>query len=309
MFTGRQFDEETALYYYRARYYDPGKGRFLMRDPLEYNDSMNLYAYVGDRPTLSVDPNGYTKVATRFVVGRKASGGMAAQFYDLVRVGRRALSLEFDCTESDGGAKLISGPSEEFKDEKFFGKIEGSQRVVETGKKGGCPGGLAGFSVVLMFSNTETRDLKTAANFSAQTAARGGALFSWPGFLGGAVAGFGIGLAVQETWKATATVEYQVCCLCANGKKGITLLKPGQDFKKGVEFGSTITTASDVIVGLSQDEPVLGSSRYRRIQTKNIDPHSFSTLYSLDKPLRLDDKNKAKLGLGLGGELLEDTQP
>jgi RHS repeat-associated protein len=58
MFTGRQFDEETGLYFYRARSYDPREGRFLQRDPLEYVDSMNLYEYVLDRPTYAVDPSG-----------------------------------------------------------------------------------------------------------------------------------------------------------------------------------------------------------------------------------------------------------
>ncbi len=33
-FTGREWDVELGLYYYRARYYDPKVGRFLSRDPL-----------------------------------------------------------------------------------------------------------------------------------------------------------------------------------------------------------------------------------------------------------------------------------
>jgi len=33
-FTGREWDPETGLYYYRARYYDPKIGRFLSEDPL-----------------------------------------------------------------------------------------------------------------------------------------------------------------------------------------------------------------------------------------------------------------------------------
>lgn len=33
-FTGREWDPETGLYYYRARYYDPKVGRFLSEDPL-----------------------------------------------------------------------------------------------------------------------------------------------------------------------------------------------------------------------------------------------------------------------------------
>jgi RHS repeat-associated protein len=32
-FTGREWDEETGLYYYRARYYDPQNGRFISFDP------------------------------------------------------------------------------------------------------------------------------------------------------------------------------------------------------------------------------------------------------------------------------------
>jgi RHS repeat-associated protein len=36
MFTGRQFDIETGLYYYRARYYNPYLGRFLQTDPVGY---------------------------------------------------------------------------------------------------------------------------------------------------------------------------------------------------------------------------------------------------------------------------------
>jgi len=33
MFTAREFDIETGLYYYRARYYNPYIGRFLQVDP------------------------------------------------------------------------------------------------------------------------------------------------------------------------------------------------------------------------------------------------------------------------------------
>jgi len=58
MFTGRQLDEESGLYYYRARTYDPVKGRFLQRDPIEYLDSMNLYEYALDNPLRFVDPMG-----------------------------------------------------------------------------------------------------------------------------------------------------------------------------------------------------------------------------------------------------------
>jgi RHS repeat-associated protein len=57
-FTGRENDG-TGLYYYRARYYSPGLGRFISEDPLEFNGGgPNLYSYVGDDPIGELDPSG-----------------------------------------------------------------------------------------------------------------------------------------------------------------------------------------------------------------------------------------------------------
>jgi RHS repeat-associated protein len=58
LFTGRAYDAETGLYYYRARYYDYATGRFLQPDPIGYNDGLNLYAYVANNPLAWTDPLG-----------------------------------------------------------------------------------------------------------------------------------------------------------------------------------------------------------------------------------------------------------
>jgi RHS repeat-associated protein len=58
LFQGREYDKETNLYYYRARYYDPIMGRFLQTDPMGYQDSMNLYQAFNMNPVNFVDPMG-----------------------------------------------------------------------------------------------------------------------------------------------------------------------------------------------------------------------------------------------------------
>ena len=62
MFTGQRFDRldsgDLQLMYYKNRYYCTNTGRFLQRDPIEYEDSMNLYQYVISNPLSNLDPYG-----------------------------------------------------------------------------------------------------------------------------------------------------------------------------------------------------------------------------------------------------------
>lgn len=57
-FTGREFDENTGIYFYRARYFHPVRGSFLTQDPLVFASGLNLYRYAANNPLSNVDPTG-----------------------------------------------------------------------------------------------------------------------------------------------------------------------------------------------------------------------------------------------------------
>lgn len=79
LFTGRRYDTETGLYYYRFRYYNPDLGRFMSADPwgivpdggkhnpfyptMQYSEGIraNLYTYVANNAVNFTDPFGLKK--------------------------------------------------------------------------------------------------------------------------------------------------------------------------------------------------------------------------------------------------------
>lgn len=57
-YTAREFDPESSLYFYRARYYDAAPGRFVSEDPLAFSIGVNFYVYVSNNSVKDVDPAG-----------------------------------------------------------------------------------------------------------------------------------------------------------------------------------------------------------------------------------------------------------
>ena len=61
-YAGEYYDEESGLYYLRARYYDPTTGRFISEDSNEGSItnplSLNLYTYCINNPLIYIDPTG-----------------------------------------------------------------------------------------------------------------------------------------------------------------------------------------------------------------------------------------------------------
>ena len=57
-FSTKPRDVETGLYYYGYRYYDPLRGRWPSRDPIEEEGGVNLYGFVGNDGINRFDVNG-----------------------------------------------------------------------------------------------------------------------------------------------------------------------------------------------------------------------------------------------------------
>jgi RHS repeat-associated protein len=88
LFTGRELDEESGLYFYRARYFDCLNGRFLQRDSLEYTNGMNLYEYVRSNPINRTDPTGLWETdgaanPSANTIVCDGAGGIRAQIGDI----------------------------------------------------------------------------------------------------------------------------------------------------------------------------------------------------------------------------------
>jgi RHS repeat-associated protein len=64
-YTGREADDDIHAYFYRARYYDSGSGRFTSDDPARWVAGLNLYRYGKNEPISLSDPSGLLQVCCR----------------------------------------------------------------------------------------------------------------------------------------------------------------------------------------------------------------------------------------------------
>lgn len=129
-YTGRE-ENRSDLYYYRARYYSPTRGRFIAEDPLEFSaGEMNLYGYVFNNPTNMTDPSGENPgcivggtiamtAYNAYVIAQSLSGRKASYYAGLDGLGRiltgNATAFGVGCAIGSGfkfgGSKAPSVPT------------------------------------------------------------------------------------------------------------------------------------------------------------------------------------------------------
>ena len=85
-YTGQMNDGNTGLYYYNARYYEPGLARFVQADtivPEPANpQSFNRYSYTFNNPVKYTDPSGHDPVTDEWRAQFEAAHGRAPEWYD-----------------------------------------------------------------------------------------------------------------------------------------------------------------------------------------------------------------------------------
>ena len=65
LFNAKEFDEETGMYYYGARYYEPRLGLWMSCDPMQEKAPIySTYSYCHNNPILLVDPDGAYPIIT-----------------------------------------------------------------------------------------------------------------------------------------------------------------------------------------------------------------------------------------------------
>ena len=106
LFTGRRYDNETGLYYYRTRYLEPNTGKFTTRDTIGiWGDALELgngFSYVGNNTQTLSDPHG-EGVPILFWIGQALGIG-----------GRAAVTNAGRATVSNAGRAAITNAGHNF---------------------------------------------------------------------------------------------------------------------------------------------------------------------------------------------------
>jgi len=135
LWQGQWFDYDAGLTYMRARHYDPVTGQFLQRDPMQYEDSVNLYAGMANNPVSYRDPTG---LQTRRNKNASPGGKVSKQGDQRRGFGaRQGLSgIEFKAITNVLARRLDRGEEIRFSIRSFGTKAANRKEMAEAGVQG-----------------------------------------------------------------------------------------------------------------------------------------------------------------------------
>jgi len=144
-FSTKHQDEETGLVYYGYRYYDPGTGRWVSRDPIAELGGLNLYGFALNDPVEYVDKLGMTCLSCNAVPAQgpdaDAGGGGAGHAcktgtLTFTTSQPKAIGSEKDIKKKCNGAAACSYP--EYRDSIKCEKCKGCNWKLVVKVKADC---------------------------------------------------------------------------------------------------------------------------------------------------------------------------
>jgi len=152
LYTGKELDSTTGLYFYGARYYDPTIGRFITADTIVQSpydpQSLNRYSYCRNNPINYVDPTGHSwfskffkKVGDFFSGIGKAIAGNPGAFIAGLAVGIFTAWAMSGMISSLSHAMAISGQGTTFWEGFALGGLEVGAPAFTGTLAGGLVGG------------------------------------------------------------------------------------------------------------------------------------------------------------------------
>ena len=108
-FSTKELHGPSGLYDYGLRFYSPGMGRWINRDPIREAGGVNLYAMIGNDPINNADAYGLARVEVRF----KGFGARHAYIIISENDGSKPYYVRFG-PQSDGGFSGLNGAGSGF---------------------------------------------------------------------------------------------------------------------------------------------------------------------------------------------------
>jgi RHS repeat-associated protein len=245
-FTGRELDVETGLMHFRARTYDPVQGRFKQRDPIEYLGGMNLYQYVGGRPTFWVDPVGLVefKITGSFLDHDTASADdLMAGWVDTVQAECDKEKLTVTPNDSHTFYQHVKGVADNSKNPPTVIKIGVSCATIVFRRSffwdASAPG--AGELVTLVVGGAAIGGGAAALPTAGFGAPAGALVGGGTGFVSWAF----LWLANESDMSAGANVKISICCVCCDKSKKLW----GPELRSPIGFFDVQTSGDAYLTG------------------------------------------------------------
>lgn len=289
-FIDQEWDAETGLYYYGARYYDPALARFISADTIVPNpwdpQDLNRYTYAGNNPLIYIDPTGHFKLGT--FLKAVVSGIIGGAVFVL----------------SGGTAPILAGIMAGMAAGATSAALNGGNvgQILQGAVMGGVLGGIGGGLYSAFGATGAYAMLGAGAGYSTATGGLDGLAYYAGGIAGGIAGAYGAQYAM-DNWFAgevgdgigSTNSDARNTRMIKNNIDGVEI-----DYKRGAEnpVDSVLADRFESAVGLTKNE-YPGLNKLTISATTNA--HRPPSLHVNGFAIDIARVNGIRIGSGYGG--------